>query len=222
MAGGGLDPATLRELMALQREWQAGEARRMYTTDLVILKRDLPSVLKRDALVSYSGAKGPVAYRHTTLAAALDSVTPHLQAHGFSHSWHPTTPTRGEVAVTCRLTHAGGHSEEVTLTSAPDTSGSKSASQAIGSTITLLQRYTLLSLLGIGTADQVEDGDENAVDATKNLRAVSALSRAGIPLAEAEGAAGATVDQWTSAHLDLLRELLNSRAAVTGGRKEQP
>jgi hypothetical protein len=216
MAQGQMDPATLRELLALQREWQAGEARRAYTVALVGLKRDLPSVIRRDQLVSFGGGKGQVAYRHTSLAAAVDAITPHLQAHGFAHSWHPSTPSRGEVAVTCRLTHAAGHSEEVTLTSAPDSSGSKSPGQSIASTITLLSRYALLALLGVATADMPEDGDQ-AVDAGRNLRAVAALREAGIPLDQAESAAGAPVSEWTTAHLDLVRELVRSRKALRGG-----
>jgi hypothetical protein len=44
------------------------------------------------------------------------------------------------------------------LTSGPDTSGSKNPIQALGSAVSYLQRYTLLSLAGLATEDQDDDG----------------------------------------------------------------
>jgi hypothetical protein len=49
------------------------------------------------------------------------------------------------------------------MTAPIDTSGSKSPAQGVASTITLLQRYTALSLLGIATADMKDaDGEPEA------------------------------------------------------------
>jgi hypothetical protein len=44
------------------------------------------------------------------------------------------------------------------LAAAPDASGSKNAIQAIGSTISYLERYTLLALTGLATHDMDDDG----------------------------------------------------------------
>ena len=60
--------------------------------------------------------------------------------------------------VTCKITHVKGHSEETTLSAPSDTSGSKNAIQAIGSTITYLERYTLLALTGLATSEMDDDG----------------------------------------------------------------
>jgi hypothetical protein len=51
-----------------------------------------------------------------------------------------------------------GHSESTSLTAAPDTSGSKNSIQAVGSTITYLERYTLLALTGLAAQGQDDDG----------------------------------------------------------------
>ena len=59
--------------------------------------------------------------------------------------------------VTCKITHELGHSEETSLSAPADSSGSKNAIQAIGSTITYLQRYTLLALTGLATHEQDDD-----------------------------------------------------------------
>ncbi len=64
----------------------------------------------------------------------------------------------GVIAVTTRISHIQGHFEETTLSAPSDTSGSKNAIQAIGSTISYLQRYGILALTGLATTDQDDDG----------------------------------------------------------------
>jgi len=60
-----------------------------------------------------------------------------------------------------------GHSESVTLQSATDDSGKKNNIQALGSAITYLQRYTLLSITGLATEDQDDDGKTTGVAAVE-------------------------------------------------------
>lgn len=211
--GQELDPATLRELLAVQREWEAGEAKRAYTRAMVDLKRDLPSVLSHDQTVDYSSRKsGRTHYTHTSLAAAVDAVIEPLCRHGFSHSWEPQTAGR-DVSVTCTLTHSEGHQQSTTLTAPPDTSGMKNPAQAVASTITLLQRYSLLSLLGIATADmhdpeRASASSDDVVDVSRNLKAAAALRRYDRTTAEAEKHLDKPVAKWTGADLERLREWL--------------
>ena len=60
--------------------------------------------------------------------------------------------------MTCVLSHRDGYSEETTLTAGADDSGKKNSIQAIGSTTTYLQRYTLKLALGLATQDRDDDG----------------------------------------------------------------
>jgi hypothetical protein len=140
----------------------------------------------------------------------MNAITEPLTRHGFSLAWVPSTGERGSVKVTCRLTHSEGHSEECSLESERDTSGSKSSAQAVASTITLLQRYTALSLLGIATADMVEETGERApssgdVDPTRNLGAAKRLVDRGFVVAEIERMIGRPVKDWTSSDIDRIR-----------------
>ena len=215
----GLDPATLRELLAVQREWEAGEAKRAYDRAMVELKRDLPSVLNRDQLVDYAKKDGTArtTYRHTSLAAAVDAVIDPLTNHGFSHSWTPSTADRDVIVVT-KLTHVEGHHEECTLSAPPDTTGHKNAAQAKASTITLLSRYGLLSLLGIATADMREptgqpDGATDAVDQARNLKAAAALGNYGKTRDEAEQYLEKELKDWTVADLTVLRDWVREKPA---------
>ncbi len=75
-------------------------------------------------------------------------------SHGWSVDQH-----NGEVTVTCTLTHERGHRESVSITAPPDDSGKKNAIQRIGSTVTYLERYTLLAITGLAAHEQEDDGD---------------------------------------------------------------
>lgn len=202
-AGGPPDLAMAREMMQLQREWQADVARRAYTTSLIALKSDLPTVIRRDKRVDF----GNTTYTHTSLACVMDAVTEPLHRHGFSLAWTPATTANG-VSVTCRLTHVDGHFEECTLSGPPDTKGSKSPVQGVMSTITMLERYTALAILGIATADmkepEPEGSNDAAIDPERNLAAVSKLARFGKSREDAEGYLGKPVKDWTVGDLQRL------------------
>lgn len=196
----GVDTETIAKMMALQREWEAGEAKRAYTSALVDLKRDLPSVIARDRKVDFGQGASRVTYTHTSLAGVMDAVTDALTNHGFSLGWEPST-AGNMVTVACRLTHAGGHSEASTISAPIDTKGSKSQAQGVASTITLLQRYTALAILGIATADMAEpkgEADGTKVDSARNLRMVRELQKAGKSVAEADAHVGRPINEWTA------------------------
>jgi len=211
MLDAGPRPEDMRELLAIQREWEAGEARKAYTAAMVSLKAALPAVVGRDTEVRYTGQKGLVHYWHTSLAAAVDAVVPHLTTHGFSHGWEPSTSER-TVTITCRLTHCAGHSESATISAPPDTGGKKNPAQAVASTITLLQRYTLLSILGIATADMKDPrpAAPDLVDVAKNQRAAAHVRSIGRDIEEAERAIGRPSVEWTTDDLGKLRQWLTT------------
>lgn len=204
---------TVEKLMKMQEDWDRNVARRAFTEALVALKADLPAFIRRDQTVDFTGAKGRVLYTHTSLAAAMEAVQPALTAHGFAISFKPGNDPKGGVSVTCKLTHHAGHTEEATLTSAPDTSGSKSIAQGIASTITLLQRYTLLSILGIATADMEEPPGEAkgpaAADELANpnhaLQVMQQLIKQGKTKPEIEKYVGRSIEDWTTGDIERLR-----------------
>ena len=68
---GSLDTTNLRELMALQRDWESGEAKKEYTRAMVDMKRELPSVLLRDKVVDFASKGGRPTSPPTSLAAAV-------------------------------------------------------------------------------------------------------------------------------------------------------
>lgn len=147
---GGADLEKLSKLLDIQERWEANEARKAYHVAMSEFKNNPPKIDK-DKSVSYGNTK----YNHASLANVVEKITKELSKYGLSASWR--THQNGQIQVTCKITHILGHSEETTLSAAADKSGSKNDIQAIGSTVTYLQRYTLLSALGLATYDQDDD-----------------------------------------------------------------
>lgn len=147
----GADIAQIEKFMDLQMKWEADQARKAFVADMAEFKKNPPEVVK-DKLVSFSGTN----YMHATLGAVTEAIVMGLARHGFSHRWD-TNQNGGIIEVTCILTHKLGHSERTTLSGAKDDSGKKNQIQQVASTITYLQRYTLLSATGVATKDQADD-----------------------------------------------------------------
>lgn len=216
----------LGALFDLQRQHEADEARRAYTRALVTLQRDLPRVLDRNERVEYGTTK----YQHTSLAAVLDAVGQPLADNGFALSWRSETPERNVVLVTAVLTHCDGHSETCSLPAPPDTSGHKNPAQAVASTVTLLSRYTALSLLGIATRDMPEPkgrdrggDDAERVDVACNQRVASRLAAYGRSISDAERhLGGRPIAKWTGADLLALRAWLQADADGADGVSTDP
>jgi hypothetical protein len=151
----GTDPATIKALMDLAERYEANEARKAFTIALNAFKADAPKIIKTKEV---SFGAGKTAYKHALAGAASEQIGAALAAHGISHRWDTSQGDGGIIKVTCILTHAMGHSERVTLQATPDTSGSKNSIQAIGSTVSYLQRYTLFAATGLVPMDADDDG----------------------------------------------------------------
>jgi hypothetical protein len=148
----GAELDKLEKLMDLQMKWEANQARKAYTEAMAAFKANPPDI-EKDKTVAYGNTK----YNHATLANVTDKINAALSQHGLSASWVTQQADKG-ITVVCRITHVLGHYEETSLTAPADTSGAKNAIQAIGSTISYLQRYTILALTGLATRDMDNDG----------------------------------------------------------------
>lgn len=149
----GADLDRLERLMQLQRQWEAGEARKAYVSAMAAFKGEPLEILKTKDVNIPGGAK----FKHATLADVVDGVAGALSKHGLSHAWE-TKQENGLITVTCIVTHEAGHSERTTLFAPPDDSGKKNGIQQIASTVTYLQRYTLMAACGLAAKDMDDDG----------------------------------------------------------------
>jgi hypothetical protein len=176
-SGAGIE--TLERLMSLQERWEKNQARKAFDDAMAAAKAEIP-VISKNRRVGYEhkDGKGETSYRHEDLGEIARTVDPILTKYGLSYRFRTTSETNQPVSVTCIVAHRDGHSEENTLTAGRDDSGKKNSIQAIGSTITYLQRYTLKAALGLaassdddgGKADQTIDNGPISEDQAKAIR----------------------------------------------------
>ncbi len=148
----------LEKMLEMQERLWAREARQAFDNAIAGAKSEIPTITKTGT-VDYVNTKGQrTHFKHETLDGIAKVVDPILSKHGLSYRFR-SEQKDGGLHVTCILAHRDGHSEETTLQGAPDTSGSKNSYQAVGSSATYLQRYTLKLALGLSASD---DDDGNA------------------------------------------------------------
>lgn len=137
----------LEKLLSLQERWESSQARKAFDEAIAAAKAEIKPVVRN--------ASGHNAKRYADFAAIAKAVDPVITKFGLSYRFRTTQTDR--ISVTCVLSHKSGHSEETTLSGPADASGSKNAIQAIGSTLSYLQRYSLVQMLGLAATDD-DDG----------------------------------------------------------------
>jgi len=142
----------VEKLMELQERHEANQARKAFNNAMAAAKSQIEVIPKRQ--------KGHNS-NYAGMGDIADVVAPILSMHGLSYRYR-TAQTTG-ITVTCIIAHKDGHFEETVISAGPDKTGSKNDIQAIGSTITYLQRYTLMAALGLAAAKD-DDGKAAGMD----------------------------------------------------------
>lgn len=155
----GADLATIKELRSLAVEMDQWQARKAFDAAMAAARAKITPILK-NRQVGFDSKKVGAArtdYKHEDLAQIARQVDPVLAEFGLSYRFRTTSEPNAPVSVTCIVSHRDGHFEENTLSAGRDDSGNKNSIQAIGSTITYLQRYTLKAALGLAASND-DDG----------------------------------------------------------------
>jgi hypothetical protein len=174
----GATPETLEKLIAVQERWEANEARKAFEEAMSAAKAKIPEI-KKNRKVDFTSRNGRTNYQYEDLSTIMNVVCPILSEHGLSVRYRTTAEPNQPISVTCIISHRMGHSEENTLMAGRDDSGNKNSIQAIGSTVTYLQRYTLKAALGLAAAAD-DDGcrsDETTEGAKKITEAQASVIR---------------------------------------------
>lgn len=151
-----LDPASLDKLYDLQERHEVNQSKKAFNHAMSEFAKNAPKLVK-DKNVNFNKTQ----YKYVTLASIVNEVQKVMSGLGLSHRWK-TTQDNGFISVECIVTHELGYSESSSFTAPPDTSGAKNNIQAIGSTISYGQRYTLLSILGLSAFE--DDDARSAVN----------------------------------------------------------
>lgn len=155
------DVSKLEKLMDLQERYEANEAKKAYVSAMAEFQRKRPIIKKN---------KTGHNYKYASLSQIESQIKSVLTECGLSYRFEQSHHGN-EIQVACIVTHVLGHSERTMMSAEADTSGSKNAVQAIGSTNAYLQRYTLIGALGITTADEDDDAMKASVVNVENLKA---------------------------------------------------
>jgi len=141
------DIEKLERMLDMQERVLDRNAKQCFTADLAAMQAELPIV-----------AKNGRGHNNATFAKLEDineEIRPTLQKYGFAVTFR-TRQNEKTVTISAILSHKLGHSEETDLVLPLDTSGSKNAVQAIGSTLSYGKRYALCALLNISTGDDTD------------------------------------------------------------------
>lgn len=138
---------TMERMFALMERQQAREAEMLFNQAMAAAQAEMLPVVKAG-----KSDKG----KYARLDDINQVVVPILGKHGLSISFSTPAPRNPDnVAVACRLSHAGGHSRDFPpLEAPPDNMGAKgtvnkTGVQAVGSTITYLQRYAIRTAINV-------------------------------------------------------------------------
>lgn len=166
----GADLGSVKEMLAMSKELAADQARRAFDNALSAAKAEIPPILK-NRKVDFTGKTGlRTNYSHEDLGEIARTVDPILAKHGLSYRFRTEQQDGGAVRVVCVVAHRDGHAEENALQAQRDESGNKNNIQAVGSTITYLQRYTLKAALGLAASN---DDDGKAVTVAEKGGAIN-------------------------------------------------
>lgn len=152
-----LDIEKLEKLMQLQERWQAQQARKEFLSEISHFQANCPT-LEKTKKVDFANKSGfRTKYSYASLGDIVEQIKKPLSDAGLSFRWE-IKDIDNKIEVTCIVSHLTGHSERTTMSATKDESGGKNEIQQRGSSITYLQRYTLIAALGISTADEDTDG----------------------------------------------------------------
>lgn len=155
-----VDIDKMQRLMEMHDKMQAGRAKTAYSAAFAEMQPNLPEIPEH--------GQGHGAITYALWEDVNDLIKPVLAQHGFGISFRTGREGTG-VTVTAVLSHREGHSEETTMILPLDTSGSKNAVQAVGSSTSYGKRYTATALLNLTSRGEDDDGKKGggkAIDPT--------------------------------------------------------
>lgn len=207
----GLGVAEMEKLLAMQERWEANQARKEFFSALADFQSKCPEIRKNKTVDAALRDGGRLNYNYAPLPDIERQIKGLMKECGLTKRWE-TNEDGAKIVVTCIVTHTSGHSEKTTMTATADDSGKKNSIQARGSSITYMQRYTLIGALGIATADNDIDGrfhertvDELHAEYMKEYNAIIAIDP--------------SLTKWDPDNWEVDRTAKNYMKAVTAIRK---
>jgi hypothetical protein len=148
------DIEKMERLLTMHERIRGQQAMAAYQDALAQMQPELPIIGERGGIKDKAGN---IQSKYALWEDIVGQITPVLSRHGFAISFRTSNDAK-EATVTAVLMHKQGHREESPMTLPMDTSGSKNAVQAVGSSISYGKRYTASALLNLRTGEVDNDG----------------------------------------------------------------
>lgn len=158
-----VDIDKMERLLAMQERIWDRNAKAEFTTAKLAMRPELPEISPRGRIIIREKGKPENIIQETAFARFEDiheAVMPILTKNGFDLSFKNGMAPDGKVRVTTILSHISGHSEETYFDLPHDSSGSKNAVQAVGSSTSYGKRYGVMNILNIRVCGEDDDGQK--------------------------------------------------------------
>jgi hypothetical protein len=154
LSGASID--VVERLAALVERWDDRQCRKAFEDDLASARAEGIPLIVKSQTVDYTTPKGRTNYNYENFADVAKVADKVFPRHGIAYRFR-TKQEGSRVIVTCVISHKDGYYEENSLGANQDESGNKNSIQAVGSTVTYLERYTLKAALGLAVGHD-DDG----------------------------------------------------------------
>ena len=155
----GKDPT---ELYAILREERKQIAEQAFNAAFAKFKAECPPIRRRSEntqfMVTRNGTKR--ASRYAALEDIDADTKEALTRNGLSYAWGDATVVGDSITMECVVCHVGGYKRSSCCTMPHESRAGSSPQQKYASTITYLQRYSLIAALGLTTCDDDVDGND--------------------------------------------------------------
>jgi len=170
---------TMERLFVLQKEFKAERAKEEFVKALANFQKEVPVIEKTKPVYNKDGVT--IRYSYAPMDSVIKQIKDTVSNNGFSYNWDSKRENE-HIKVVCKLTHIAGHSEQSTFDVPIVKSQFMSSPQSYATAQSFAKRYTLLNVLGIGTADEdtdAEDTDNNGEAKSEKAKIMFRLKRLG-------------------------------------------
>jgi len=147
---GGLDMTMLKEIIEMQREHDAYQAKKAFIKAMAKFKTEPIRIIKDKDNKQYGS-------KYSSIGATVNACLPRMGECGLSHKWEFVQKDTKIMTGKCIVTHEDGFSDSVSMDSPLDISGNKNPIQQIKSTRTYIKIETFSSLMGLASAEDLDD-----------------------------------------------------------------
>lgn len=154
-----VDPAKMSQLFDLQERMMDKQAYIEYIRAFAQMQPNLPPIPAM--------GEGHNSAKFAKKEDMNHLVNPVLSQYGFALSFR-NTQENGSIKTVATLMHNGGHSESTEVILKDDSSGSKNAVQAVGSSMSYGERYTMKAILNLTIIKDPTDDDAKTATSSKS------------------------------------------------------